>query len=137
MVHALQLTRQLLTPGGILVNVHDLPALPRLELHLDGAVTRVGWLLDREDFMEEHSASSALAQVVAASQYCLEDERDFNRNIYVDTLMEFQTWLKEKWSTTVLPEGTLQHIEALLGEVDQPAKIVVALLSRMTRLRMI
>jgi hypothetical protein len=135
MVHALQQMHKLLSPHGLLVNVHDLPVPARIEVHSPEKISRVGWLLDKDDFKEERCATNALAQVVTKGDFILEDERDFSRNIHVDDLNEFQALLAEKWTSAILPDSISQRLEALLLETGQPVKIVVASHSRMTKLR--
>ena len=135
MVHALQLTRRILHPNGLLINVHDLPTPHVIEVHSLVSANKVGWLMDSEDFENERSALNALAQVVTDSYFILEDERDFSHNIYVDDLNELQEWLAESWTTAVLPERILQHLEELIRDAGQPAKIVLRLQARMVKLR--
>jgi hypothetical protein len=135
MVHALQQVHQLLRPQGWLVNLLDLPVPAVIEVHAAGAVTRVGWMLDRGDFLEERSTLNALAQVVGQGDYILEAEQDFVRNFHVDSLAEFNTWLVEKLTSALLPGETAQRLAALLRQAAQPSKIVVAARSRITKIR--
>jgi hypothetical protein len=135
MVHALGQARRLLHLNGELINVNDLPVPHRIEVHTPETVYKVGWLQDRENFADTLSAFNALAQVVADGDFRLEDERDFDFNIYVDDLPELQTWLAEWWSTAILPDNVIQRIEELYREASQPARIVLGLRVRMIKLR--
>jgi len=135
MVHALLETYRLLQPDGMLINIHDLPAPHRIEVHTPETVTKVGWLLDSEDFENEHSAYNALAQIVEDGYFILEDERDFGYNICVDDLDELQEWLDEWWATAILPERTTQRIDEIIGVAGQATTIVLIVQSRMIKLR--
>ena len=135
MVHALQLARRILHNDGLLINVNDLPAPHIIEVHTPETVYKVGWLLDREDFVDTRSAFNALAQVVADRNFTLEDERNFDYNIYIDGLPELQEWLAEWWSSAIIPDRIVQRIEELTRDAPQPARIVLGLRVRMTKLR--
>ena len=135
MVHALQQTHSILHPRGLLVNLVDLPVPSLLEVRSPGSLVRLGWLLDINDCFEERASLNALAQVVNQGLFDLEDERDFERNIHIDSLAEFRTWLAEKWSTAILPEPLLQRLEMLLCQPGETGKIVVAVRTRITKLR--
>jgi len=135
MVHALQQTHRMLQPNGILVSAQFLPAPNVIEVYSAETTRIAGWLLDREDFMDERAAFNALAQVVADRDFMLEDEQAIDHNIYVDSLSEFQVWLGEWWESSILPETTLQRLEELMLAADPSAQIRVAIKARMTKLK--
>jgi len=135
MVHALQLTRRLLQPNGSLITVHDLPTPHVIEVHSRGKASKVGWLLDRDNFENSRSALNSLARVVSDGDFDLEDERDFDYKIYVDDLIELQKWLSGWWSSAILTDGVISRIEGLTRNAGQTARIVLALRARMTKLR--
>ena len=135
MVHALMETHRIVRPEGSLINIHDLPAPHRIEVHLPEIINKVGWLLDSEDFENEHSAYNALAQIVEDGYFTLEDERDFDYNICVDDLNELQEWLDEWWTTAILPGRTIERIEELIEVAGQPLTIELIVQSRMIKLR--
>lgn len=135
MVHALLQAHSLLNPGGVLVSVHDLSTPHKIEVHATGAIYKVGWLLDKDEFASEHSSFNALAQVVTDGKFILEDERDFRYNIYVDGLPEFQEWLSTWWSSAVISDRIIHRIEDIVRVGTQPSRIVLALQARMTQLR--
>lgn len=135
MVHALQLAKRILHPNGLLINVNDLPAPHVIEVHTPETVYKVGWLLDREDFGDTRSAFNALAEVVADRYFTLEDERDFDYNIYIDGLLELHEWLADWWSSAILTDGIVQRLAELTRDAPQPARIVLGLRVRMTKLR--
>lgn len=135
MVHALLQAHSLLHPSGVLVSVHDLSTPHKIEVHAPGAIYKVGWLLDKEEFANEHSSFNALARVVSDGDFVLEDERDFRYNIYVDDLPEFQEWLSTWWSSAIISVKIIHRIENVIRDGGQPVRIVLALQARMTKLR--
>lgn len=135
MVHALQLTHRMLRPNGLLVNIHDLPAPHVIEVHTPENVHKVGWLVDRDDFANTLASLIGLAQVVADGQFVLEDQRDFDCNVSVDSLSEFQKWLADWWESAILKDKTAQRIQKLVRDADQSTRIVLAMRARMTKLR--
>ena len=135
MVHALQQVHKLLHPNGLLINVNDLPTPNVIEVQSPETTYKVGWLQDREDFRDTLAAFNALAQVVADGFFMLEDERDLDYNIYVDDVPELQEWLAEWWSSAILPDRIIQRLEELIRDASPPARIVLRLRPRMTKLR--
>jgi hypothetical protein len=137
MVHALQVVHRLLRPQGVLINVHDIPIPHLIEVHSSGGVTRVGWITDKTDFGSERSAYQALTQAVENGNFMLEDEENYNLNIFLDDLNELQTWLAETWGSAVLPEKTRQRIELEMSNAGQQARLVIIIPARLTKLRAI
>ncbi len=135
MVHALQLTHKLLRPGGLLINVHDLPVPHLIELTASDAVHKVGWISDREGYAEPIASLAAVTGVVADGLFVLEDERNFIYTIYADNLEELQTFLAEWWKSALLPERTIQQLESFALETTEPTRIAIRLQARMTKLR--
>lgn len=135
MVHALEYAHRMLRPDGALINVHDLPVPHLIEIHSPEAATKAGWLTDRTDFADERSALNALAQVVDDGHFTLEDERDFDFNIHADDWNELREWLAESWESAVLSERTIQRVEEVIREAGQPARVVLIVPARMTKLR--
>lgn len=135
MVHALQLTHKLLRPGGLLINVHDLPVPHLIELAASDVVHKAGWILDKDDFDTTRASLNALTQVVADGFFVLEDERNFIYKIYADNLEELQAFLAEWWESALLPDRTVQRLESLAADSTEPTRIVISLQARMTKLR--
>ena len=135
MVHALLLAHRILRPDGVLISIQYL-AMPHLiEVYSPESVHKVGWLLDREGFADERSASNALAEAVSNRDYVLEDELDFEYPYYVDSLPEYNEWIAGWWSTAYHLEGTSQQLEESLRISGPSAKIVLVMKARMTRLK--
>jgi len=88
-------------------------------------------LVDGEDYKSERLALNAITQVVSEGLFLLEDEQDFDFNVYADDLPELRMWLADGWKSAVLPERTLQRLEDLLTEAPQSARIVLKVQTRM------
>jgi len=131
MVHALKQVHRLLQPRGRLIDVHNLPVPHRIEIHSPGSAIKAGWLLDRDDFASERLALNAITQVVSEGLFFLEDERDFDFNLYSENLAELQKWLADGWKSAVIPEITLQRLEEMLAQASQPPRIVLKVQTRM------
>lgn len=134
-MHALQQTQRLLQPGGILVDIHDLPVHSSIDVYHDQMVTRVGWLMDRDNFANELSAFHALAQVVVDNHFILEDECTFGYKIYLDDLNELQGWLAEWWTTAYIPQNAIQRINELTQGAGKNSRVAINFSARLTRLR--
>ncbi len=135
MVHALQNTRRLLEPDGIVIEVHNLPVPPVIEVHSGTSIIKVGWLLDKTDFEVERSAFNALFQVIENGEYMLEDQKDFLFNTQVDDLQEMQSWLDQWWESAILSESTIKKIKAVLEQAGNRSRIVTVIPTRMVKLR--
>jgi hypothetical protein len=135
MVHALKQVHSMLQPEGLLVNVHDIPVQHVIEVHSAGSVIKAGWLSDSEDFDNERLAFNALAQVVSENYFLLIDERDLIVNIHADNMQELQEWLAEWWELAVIPENTIQRVDDILRQVEQPTTVVLKVPNRMTKLK--
>lgn len=134
MVHALQSTRKLLKPRGILVNIHDLPAPCLVEVRTTHSSHKVGWLVDRQGFANVRAAFDALAQVVSERIYTLEDERQFAYRVYLDGLAELETWLAEWWSSAVLSDGITSQIREHEKGAGGAVTIMLDVQARVTQL---
>jgi hypothetical protein len=136
MVHALQLSHRILRPNGLLVNIHDLPTPHVIEIRSPETTHKVGWV-DRDDFANTLASLSGLAQVVADGQFLLEDQRDFDYNVSVDSLSEFQRWMADRWESAILGDKTTKRIQGLVRDADPSTRIVLVMRARMTKLRAI
>jgi hypothetical protein len=137
MVHALHSVKKILKSGGYLLDVHDLPVPHLIEVEQGNCLVKVGWLLEKRDFIDERSGFNALVQVVDEGLFTLEDEQDFTFNIYIDRLDDFYKWLADFWESAFLPERTLHKIEELMAKGGRSARIVVKTPTRMTKLRVV
>ena len=132
MVHALDKSRSFLRPNGNLLNVHDLPRPPRIEVHTPVAEYFAGYLLSYIDFRDLRLAEEALEQVVEDGQFSILGEHLFNYPICADTFADLEDLLSESWDDSYLTEGTANRIKELIRMAEDEAKIVLGLTARLT-----
>jgi hypothetical protein len=137
MVHALEKTKNLLQPGGWVINMHNLPIPHVIEVHADSDKIMAGWLTDSTDFMNERYALDALTHVVLHGHYMLEDERDFISYLHADDVYELKEYLDEWWEAVIFTETTIQRIENITNRLDRSGHVALRVPTRMTKLRSI
>jgi len=126
MVHALEKAEELVSPGGVLVVVHDRPLMPVVELHQDPKHKVVGWLQDEEGFPLLLQADGALASYIESSLKLLDDDRrDFSYCTQIDSLEGFTQWVEKQWDTSFLPFQLEELIEKSFIEDEQRTKVIV------------
>lgn len=135
MVHALRKTRSLLRPAGFVLEVHDVPRPPRIEVHTPLAEYFAGYLLSYIDFGDLRLAEEALDQVVEDGQFSILGEHFFNYPIRADSFADLEDLLSESWDDSYLTEGTAKRIKDLIKSVEGETKIVLVLTARLTILR--
>lgn len=132
MVHALRKTHSLLQLNGIVLEVHDVPRPPRVEVHSTEGEYFAGYLLSTIDFKDQRLAEEALEQVVEDGQFSILGEHLFNYSICADTFADLEDLLSESWENSYLTEGTAKRIKDLISMAEGEAKIVLALSARLT-----
>ena len=135
MVHALKKTSALLQHNGILLEIHDVPRPPRIEVQTPDDEFFAGYLLSYVDFKDQRLAEEALAQVVEGGQFSILGEHLFNYPICADTFADLEDLLSESWDDSYLTDGTEKRIKDLLRMARDEAKIVLGLTARLTILR--
>lgn len=135
MVHALKKTRNLLNPGGVVLNVHDLPDPPRIDVYTGGRASGAGRMLSHTDFEMQRQADDALAQAVEDGLFTKEEEQIFEYTIHADTYDALKECLAESWETAYLPEETTKQVNSLMSRAGEQAKILMRLSARITRLK--
>lgn len=134
MVHALKLAHELLKPGGVLIDIHDLPAPHAIGVQVNDDLRQAGWLLDSHDFRSTRAACLALATIVDQGLFDFEKERDFTYAIEASSLPEMQSWLAEWWEDAILTGGVLTKLDALYRQATQPGRICLQVRTRMVKL---
>lgn len=134
MVHALRKIRRFLNPGGIFLNIHDLPQPDRIEVHSEGLERYAGLLMSHTDFESQELADRALDQVVREGLFIRDEEQTFEYLIHADTLEALKKHMQETWETEYIPQDTSDKIIELMEEAVGEAEIVIRIPSRITRL---
>ena len=125
MVHALEITRSLLKPDGLLIDIHPTSQPPRVEVHRDGADQLAGYVADRDDFIDYIRADQALLEAEARGLFRLERQKYFPFLYHADTLTEMTDHIAAEWSSAVIPQETLARAQQLMGQPGQAAEIVI------------
>lgn len=125
MVHALELVRNLLAPGGLLVDIHPsgeppvflvrFPPLQSSEPRLETA----GWLMETDGFYEYPLATAALAQAASRGWFSLEAASHFAFHAASTDPHELFDFLKAEWSDGILAPQVIQRSLALFEQGGQ------------------
>jgi hypothetical protein len=133
MVHALEKIHGLLQPGGLVLDIHDMPGTTRFMVQRGQIFDCVGRQLSRVDFEKLHWADQALAQVVDDGWFHQKTVHVFDYSLHLDSLMAFEGWLGEQWDTSYLAGETRDRVVAALCE--DGAKVSIRRASQMTLLQ--
>ena len=93
MVHALRETYRVLKPDGLLIDLRP-AAVHRRVGFTEGDGYRLRWVM-RENFDDDHAADRAVAHVVNDGFFKAEGRTRFACYRVMDTLDDFQEWLKD------------------------------------------
>jgi len=100
MVHALRRTTELLTPDGVLIDLHPTTDFPNLAIiHRDGREEPLGPLVS-ESARDRHAAADcAIAATIAEGTLAREAAAIFVFSRYSDALDELADYVNAKWTT--------------------------------------
>jgi hypothetical protein len=135
MVHALEITRNLLKPDGLLIDIHPTGDPPLTEVHVDGEVRLAGYLEETDNFVEYLEADDALTNVTRRGLFELEREGLFSFMTHAPTIEALVDFLEEEWSDSVLQKETITRAAELMGEPKQGREIVLRESARIARFR--
>lgn len=133
MVHALKRTHNLLKPGGLLIDLHDLTTRPQLAGRTGEHSTPIGEVLDDTGFQRLRQADEAIAQVIDDGLFVVDAEQTFDYETHFETLEEFHEWLDDAWDTSYLDDATMGRVIDLLIDADD-STLIMQRTARMTRL---
>jgi hypothetical protein len=114
MVHALEIVRGLLKPGGYLVDIHPSGEPPNIELVQDNQRTLVGYLQESDDFIEYGQARAALEQALHLGWFSLERWGAFPFVTLSSSLGELRRYLEDNWGDAILAPQIDRRVETLL-----------------------
>jgi len=135
MVHALEITRDLLKAEGLLIDIHPTGKPPLIEVHVGREVQPAGYLEETDDFVEYFEAQDALTNVTGRGLFELEHEGLFTFMLHAPTIMALADHLETEWSDAVLREETIERATALMGEPGEGKEIVLRESVRIARFR--
>lgn len=115
MVHALELIHRLLTPGGILIDIHPTGIPPRIEINTPQYGSKLaGNLNETDDFIEYHQADEAVAMIIESGLFALEKQTSFEYDIFADEVGELVEYLAENWKDSLIEPQVLEQIRLLI-----------------------
>ena len=135
MVHALEITHDLLKTGGLLIDIHPSGEPPLIEVHVGGEVREAGQLEETNNFVEYFQADDALADVTSRRLFRLEREGLFMHILHASTITALADFLEEEWSDSILREETIQRAAELMGKPGKNREIVLRESVRIARFR--
>ncbi|MCK4975429.1 MAG: hypothetical protein KAS36_00695 [Anaerolineales bacterium] len=135
MVHALEITHDLLKEGGLLLDIHPSGEPPRIEARVGEKVSVAGYLEETDGFVEYFNADDALADVTGRGLFALEREGLFTFMLHASTIVALADFLEAEWSDSVLHEETIELATELMGEPGEGREIVLRESVRIARFR--
>jgi hypothetical protein len=111
MVDALRLARRLLTPDGLLIDLHPTASNETVEVG-----DRVTGFVDADAALRRHSAASrALEAAVSEGQFAVAATRTFDFFTYGDSIDELRDYILENWRDTRIARETVERTRAALA----------------------
>jgi hypothetical protein len=124
MVHALELIHKLLTPDGLLVDIHPPPEPPPILVRLGAAEHLVGWVRELDNYEEYAAADVALATAVQRRLFRWAERGTFTFTTYADTMTALRDHLAETWHDARIDEEVMGYGQDLL-QTAVPDKEVI------------
>lgn len=125
MVHALEIIHQLLTPDGLLIDIHPTSVPPPIVVRSAGQDFSVGWLQEKDDFIEYRQAGQAIQQAVEQRWFTVEEAGEFLFSIHADGLLELTAHLAVEWKDAVITPESAAIIESLYREHQDKKEIII------------
>ncbi|NIM92935.1 MAG: hypothetical protein GTO18_04400 [Anaerolineales bacterium] len=143
MVHALEETRRLLKPGGVLVNILPVPEGYFIEVHHDG---RILFSERKRETCNDDvlRAEAAIRQVLDRGLFAIDQKDEFDFLIYGSSVSELRAYWEEQNAYEVEPnakdalarENYLNaQAEEIIAELGGGAEVVIRERVRIARLR--
>ena len=135
MVHALSKAGSSLSPGGIVLEIHDLVDPPRIEVHSEPSEIYAGQLLSSNDFENQRQADQAIDQVIERGDFQSDRAVIFENYIRADTLGSMMNWLETEWESAYMLEGTRKKVVELVAQAGGNSEVVLRMVSRLNLLK--
>jgi SAM-dependent methyltransferase len=113
MVHALEICKDFLNPGGHVLNIQPVGKPRALEMHLDGAITLAGLTAHRLDFAGQKASLRAMEHVVKDGLFVLERERSIPFHYHAPSFRAMRDWISENMTNTILDDETARRAREL------------------------
>lgn len=113
MVHALELVHSLLSPDGVLIDIHPSGEPYIVEIEIDGRIHQLGELQESDNYEEYFQADEALQKGIQVGLYALTRQEKFTYLDHAGNLEELRSYLLESWSDLIWPEDISARAIAL------------------------
>lgn len=113
MVHALELVRDLLRPGGKLLDLHPTGEPPIIGFVTSSRRTELGRLQETDGFIEYAQANHALAHALEAGWFKVERQGEFIFTVQADNIASLSQFLSENWKDSLLMPQIVEWAEQL------------------------
>ncbi len=125
MVHALEIIHQLLTPDGLLLDIHPTAEPPPILVRSAVGDFSAGWLQETDNFIEYKQADQAMQRAVEQHWFALEEAGEFAFSIHADELNELSAHLAAEWKDAVITPDNAARIESLYREHPGIKEIII------------
>ncbi len=142
MVHALEETRRLLKPDGVMINILPVPEDYFVEVHHDGRILFAE--RKRETFSEDVlRAEAAIKQILDRGLYVIDQKDEFDFRTYGSSVPEVRAYWEEQNAYEQEPkakdvlareEYLYAQVEEILDELGEGAEVVIRERVRIARL---
>ena len=143
MVHALEETRRLLKPSGVMINILPIPEGYFVEVHHDG---RILFSERKRETLSEDvlRAEAAITQVLDRGLFVLEQKDEFDFRTYGSSVAEVRAYWEEQNAYEEEPkeedilareEYLYAQVEQILDELGEGAEVAIRDRARIARLR--
>ena len=113
MVHALEKIHALLEPGGTLINIQPDGELDEFYALLNAGEQFIGYLLEKDDYIEYFQAKDAIQTVIAMGLFQSEKVAAFVFCDHADSFNEMKTFLEENWSDAIITDEVIASAKNL------------------------
>ncbi len=133
MVHALQEIRNLLKPGGALIDIRPNGELVEFVRPIEDDEHFIGYLQESDDYIEYGQAETAMRELVSAGLFEIKKAEEFPFYIHADSFDELKVFLEENWGDAVITEDVIAEAKRLdnkygVGKVFLREKVRIYLL---------
>jgi hypothetical protein len=135
MVHALLKTRELLAPGGRLIDIHPLEDPRPIEVRIADQVHLAGWLQEADDYIEYVQAGEAVAQAIRQGWFVEEKRSIFRFTYYADTIIELRDHLSETSEDMIVDDLVVMRVTDLMHSATDDQSVMMHIPVQVSRLR--
>jgi SAM-dependent methyltransferase len=126
MVRALEETKRILKPGGMLLDLRPVASYWPLEVFVDGEAQFAGRIDDSADALDDAKANEAINAAVSNKLFRRITADSFEYHYYWDTVEQMEGYFQEKWSMDVrLPPEVLGEAKRLAASEGFESRVSI------------